>query len=94
MLRKVLEPANLSLDDLPKIGSYVKQGRNTLCYNYVLGHCTTHFCNFKEGHAPATDITDEFARDMIAKLEGPLTQQLRLRLARLPHRNDSTGRGH
>ena len=71
-LRKVLSHSNMTIDDLPTLPDYIRNGTNGLCYNYILGHCTSKYCNYKEGHAPASKITNEFARTMISKLEGPL----------------------
>ena len=71
-LRKVLTHANMTLEDLPTLPEYIKNGTNGLCYNYVLGNCTSKYCNYKDGHALASKITHEFARNMINKLEGPL----------------------
>ena len=72
-LRKVLSQSGLSIKDLPLLDKYFVGDTNTLCYNYVLGGCTSKFCTFKSGHAPAADITKEFANKMIQVLEGPLT---------------------
>ncbi len=73
-LKQVLEHSNMSFADLPKLDAYMNNGHNTLCYNYVLGHCTSQLCHYKDrgGHAPAEKITDAFAREMIEKLDGPL----------------------
>ena len=73
-LKQVLEHSNMSFADLPKLEAYMNNGHNTLCYNYVLGHCTSHLCHYKDrgGHAPAEKVTDAFVREMIEKLDGPL----------------------
>ena len=73
-LGAVLRNANLTVNDLPTLPKYMLNGRNTLCYNYVLGHCSSKFCNFRTngGHAPAEDITNDFANQMIQVMEAPL----------------------
>jgi hypothetical protein len=73
-LGAVLRNSNLSFSDLPTLPKYMVNGRNALCYNYVLGNCTSKFCKFKNsgGHAPAEDITREFSSRMCKVLETPL----------------------
>ena len=39
-----------------------------LCYNYLLGKCNTRFCVNPNGHARAADVTDEFAQQLMEKL--------------------------
>ncbi len=72
MLRQVLDHLGMTIDELPKLPAYVKEGKNTLCYNYILGHCTSKFCAFQAGHAPATALTEDFVRNLCQKLEGPV----------------------
>ena len=73
-LGAVLRNSNLSFSDLPTLPKYMVNGRNALCYNYVLGNCTSKFCKFKNsgGHAPAADITRDFSSRMCQVLETPL----------------------
>ena len=73
-LGAVLRNSNLTFNDLPTLPKYMLNGRNTLCYNYVLGNCSSKFCNFKNngGHAPVEDITNDFANRMIQLMEAPL----------------------
>ena len=75
-LGAVLRSSNLTFDDLPTLPKYMLNGRNTLCYNYVLGNCSSKFCNYKNsgGHAPVEDITNDFANRMIQVMENPLGQ--------------------
>lgn len=72
-LKQVLEHSNMTFADLPKLNEYMVNGHNTLCYNYVLGHCTSQLCQYKNrgGHAPAEKVTDAFVREMIEKMDGP-----------------------
>lgn len=73
-LGAVLRNSNLTFSDLPTLPKYMLNGRNTLCYNYVLGNCSSKFCNFRAsgGHAPVEDITNDFANRMINVMETPL----------------------
>jgi hypothetical protein len=75
-LGAVLRSAHLTFDNLPTLPKYMLNGRNTLCYNYVLGNCSSKFCNYRTngGHAPVEDITNDFANRMIQVLENPLGQ--------------------
>ena len=71
-LRQVLSQAGSSIKDLPTLDKYLMGETNTLCYKYVLGGCTSKFCTFKNGHAPAVDIKNDFANKLIQILDGPL----------------------
>lgn len=73
-LGAVLRNSNLTFNDLPTLPKYMLNGRNTLCYNYVLGNCSSKFCNFRAsgGHAPVEDISNDFANRMIQVMEAPL----------------------
>ena len=73
-LKQVLEHSNMTFADLPTISAYMDNGRNTICYNYVLGQCTSQFCHYKKGHVPVDKITEEFANEMVAKLDTPFNQ--------------------
>ena len=83
--KTLLRAGKLTEADLPTIPAYIKNGRNTLCYAYILGKCQGKMCGkAPEGHAPATCISDEFARSLCSLLspavehrlntEPPLTQ--------------------
>lgn len=41
---------------------------NKLCYNFVLGKCNPRYCTHRVGHAPSTDVTDEFADKLCSLL--------------------------
>ena len=44
------------------IPKYIKEGKNRLCYAYVLGKCHGQVCGkCPEQHVPALDVLDEFA---------------------------------
>ena len=69
MLTRLVEFCGCAISDLPTIPDYVKDGANTLCYNYVLGKCVHKGCCQKNGHAPATAITNEFATQLLDRLQ-------------------------
>lgn len=73
-LKQVLEHSHMTFADLPTMEAYMANGRNTICYNYVLGQCTSQYCHYKKGHAPVDKITEVFADEMVAKLDGPFNQ--------------------
>ena len=66
---RLVEFCGCAISDLPTIPDYVKDGANTLCYNYVLGKCVHKGCRQKNGHAPATAITNEFATQLLDRLQ-------------------------
>ena len=73
MLCQILDHSGMTIDELPKLPAYVKDGKNTLCYTYVLRQCTSKFCAlFQAGHALATALTEDFVRNICKKLEGPI----------------------
>jgi hypothetical protein len=49
---------------MPKLEKYTDGNTNKLCYNYVLGRCTTRYCSHKNGRAPVDDVTLPFANDI------------------------------
>ena len=73
-LKQVLDHSNMTFADLPTMTSYMENGRNTICYNYILGQCTSQFCHYKKGHVPVEKISDTFADEMVAKLDIPFGQ--------------------
>ena len=58
--------------ELPKLPAYVKDGKNTLCYIYVLRQYMSKFCAFQAGHAPTTTLMEDFVWNICKKLEGPI----------------------
>ena len=74
-LRSLLRVAKLSEAELPTVPKFMSNGKNTLCYAYVLGKCQGKMCGKSpHGHASATDITDTVANEICAKL-GPAVEQ-------------------
>ena len=72
-LSQMLGHVNLTIDDLPTLPASVN-GAGSLCYSYVLGLCTHPACPHAEGHVKASDVTDEFATDLISKLRPAITE--------------------
>jgi hypothetical protein len=67
--KTLMQASQVSEGDLPTLPKYMKDGRNGLCYAYVLGKCQGRICGrYPEGHAPATDISDEFAQALCRAL--------------------------
>ncbi len=58
MLSKVTWP------QMPTIPKYMDGTVNKLCYNFVLGRCTSRYCTHKSGHAPVEDVTLTFAHNI------------------------------
>lgn len=69
MMKKVLEAANKTYEDLPTLPKYMKDGKSDLCYNYILGKCTGKFCRHPDGHAPKSDLTPEFVTALCQLVE-------------------------
>jgi hypothetical protein len=75
------QTAGLGESNLLDIPKYVKEGKNGLCYAYVLGKCQGWVCGkYPDGHMPASDISDEFA----TVLQQVLTAGIELQLTREP----------
>ena len=91
-LSAMLSHVNLTIDDLPKLAPEVS-GTNGVCYNFILGRCASDACNHKDGHVHATDVTDEFASDLLAKIRPAITEFMTnglppgVRRQRSPRRN-------
>ena len=76
-LRSLLRAANLTEADLPSLQKYVANGKNGLCYAYVLGKCQGKMCgNAQQGHAPVGDITEEFAKALCGRLGSAVEHRL------------------
>ena len=82
-LSQMLGHVNLTIDNLPTLPTTVN-GTSLLCYSYVLGLCTHPACPHAEGHVKATDIPDEFATDLIAKLRLAITNFMEKGAPKLP----------
>jgi hypothetical protein len=74
MIYRVLEAAEITMLDLPKINQLINTttGRNYLCYSHLLGICPHgEKCLFKanSGHMDAHEVTDEFAEALLRKIQ-------------------------
>ena len=68
-LRNLLRAANINEGSLPTLDKYVSNGRNNLCYSYVLGKCQGRICGRAAvGHVPVAEISDEFASSLCTAL--------------------------
>jgi hypothetical protein len=67
-LTAMLNHANLTLDDLPRP---LVAGDGSVCYNFILGRCSVDQCQHE--HVNASDISDEFATDLLSKLRPSIT---------------------
>ena len=70
-LTAMLNHANITMDDLPK-PSLDHELAGGVCYNFILGRCAVDQCQHE--HVNATDITDEFATDLLSKLRPSITE--------------------
>ena len=53
--------AGISEADLPTEAKFVKNGKNMLCYSYVLSKCNgKYYGRAQEGHAPASALSGVF----------------------------------
>ncbi len=67
-LSRLMKLSGMTWTQMPKLDKYLNGTTNKLCYNYVLGRCTTKYCSHKSGHAPAEDITTAFAHEICTVL--------------------------
>jgi hypothetical protein len=81
-LTQMLNHVNLTIDDLPSLA----QWSSGLCYNFILGHCSMQNCPRADAHVNATDITDEFATELIQKLRPAITEFIANGAPRKPKR--------
>jgi hypothetical protein len=67
--RSLCRAAGLSEGDLPVEAKYVKNGKNLLCYSYVLGKCNGKYCGrAQDGHVPASTLSPGFVEQLCQKL--------------------------
>lgn len=69
-LTAMLNHVNLTMDDLPKPSQELDSG--TVCYNFILGRCAVDRCQHE--HVNASEITDEFATDLLSKIRPSITE--------------------
>jgi hypothetical protein len=64
-LRLLCKAAGITEGDLPTEAKYVRNGRNGLCYSYVLGKCNGKYCGrAHEGHVPAGELSATFVESL------------------------------
>ena len=68
LLGPMMAHLGITIDDLPK-----PAGGPAICYNFVLGRCVVVSCRNKDGHINATNVTDEFAAQLLDKLRPAVT---------------------
>jgi hypothetical protein len=73
-LTEILDAANKRITDLPTIPDYVVNGCPTVCWAYILSHCTFHNCAFKPGHIPWDKIPNNFVEEVVAMLAPGVAQ--------------------
>jgi hypothetical protein len=60
-LRNLLRAANIGEQALPTLPQYLVEGRNNLCYSYILGKCQGRICGRGNvGHAQASTLPNDF----------------------------------
>jgi len=64
-LTRVMMLASVTWPEMPTIAKYMAGTTNKLCYNYVLGRCTSRYCTHRAGHAPIADVPETFASEII-----------------------------
>jgi hypothetical protein len=86
-LLQMLSHCNLTVDDLPSLPS---SGASNLCYNFILGYCNNPTCTRLDGHVAATDISDEFATELLQKLRPAMNEFIANGAPRRPKRRRQT----
>jgi hypothetical protein len=68
-LRVLCKAAGITETDLPTEARYLRNGKNMLCYSYVLGKCNGKYCGrASEGHVAAGELSTEFVNRLCALL--------------------------
>lgn len=67
--RALCRAAGVAEADLPVEAKYVHNGKNLLCYSYVLGKCNGKYCGrAQDGHAAANTLSNSFVEQLCQKL--------------------------
>ena len=75
--RLLCKAADVTENDLPTIPRYVIDGKNGMCYSYLLGKCQGKVCRHApSGHVAASEISDAFATALCTKLAPGVEQRL------------------
>lgn len=73
-LTRIMMVAGVTWTNMPKIERLIENGTNHLCYNYILGKCTSRYCTHRRlGHISATDVPDDFASNLCSLLRPGVT---------------------
>ena len=69
-LRTLCKAAGITESDLPTEAKYLRNGKNMLCYSYVLGKCNGKYCGrAAEGHVNAGELSTEFVNRLCTLLK-------------------------
>ena len=61
--------ANVAEEDLPSLPKYVSNGKNGLCYSYILGKCQGKVCGRAQArHVPAHELSEDFVTALCSRL--------------------------
>lgn len=68
-LTRIMMVAGVTWPNMPRIERLVENGTNNLCYNYILGKCTSRYCTHRRlGHISASAVPDDFATTLCSLL--------------------------
>lgn len=67
-ISRIMALSGVTWNEMPTLPAYMDGTTNKLCYNFVLGKCNPRYCTHRVGHAPSTDVTDEFADKLCSLL--------------------------
>jgi hypothetical protein len=60
-LRMLCKASGITENELPMEPKYVRNGKNMLCYSYVLAKCNGKYCGrAAEGHVPVSELSASF----------------------------------
>jgi hypothetical protein len=69
-LRLLCKAAGITEGDLPTELKYMWNGKNMLCYSYVLGKCNGKYCGWAaEGHVPSGELSTVFVEKLCSQLK-------------------------
>ena len=60
-ISRIMALSGVTWNEMPTLPAYMEGTTNKLCYNFVMGKCNPRYCTHRAGHAPSTDVTDDFA---------------------------------
>ena len=75
--RNLLRAANITEKALTTLPQYTAEGRNNLCYSYILGKCQGRVCGRAAvGNAPATALPNDFVQGLCSMLAPGVEKRL------------------